>query len=77
MNVIAAPDFIATHYFRDNIFEDCELDSFTYVPFPPSAWANPTDCGNFPCSAPLNVLFRFNNNYYRGSTDGTSLGPDF
>lgn len=33
---------------------------------PPKGWANVKDCGNFPCTAPLNTLFSFKRNKFRG-----------
>jgi hypothetical protein len=41
-------------------------DAFGYFYDPPRGWANPTDCGNFPCTAPWNVLLWFQASKFRG-----------
>lgn len=33
---------------------------------PDPGWANLDDCGDFPCTAPLNVLFNFRNTTWSG-----------
>jgi len=68
---------MAPHFFNDNVFEDCDLEAFTYVPNPNPGWANPKDCGNFPCTAPHNVFFRFHNTYFTGTTEGFWFTRDF
>jgi len=33
---------------------------------PKDAWANMADCGEFPCTAPLNALLKFENTVFEG-----------
>jgi hypothetical protein len=44
---------------------------------PPPAWANIDDCGQFPCTAPNNVLIQFQKTQYSGSITPTRLEPNF
>jgi hypothetical protein len=56
-----APDFVQPHYFYDTVFEDCDQAAMVYFPSPNKGWANIADCGNFPCTAPHNLLWQFYN----------------
>ena len=38
---------------------------------PPLAWANLDDCGNFPCTAPLNVELFFKRSSFGGTVQPT------
>jgi len=53
--------------FYDTKFVDVEADALAYLMSPPSKWANIKDCGAFPCTAPLNVLFTFEDTTFSGS----------
>lgn len=44
---------------------------------PPSSWANIDDCGDFPCTAPLNILIHFDLNTYAGSIRPQYTERDF
>jgi len=37
-----------------------------YMMQPIDAWATMADCGEFPCTAPLNALFDFKNSVFEG-----------
>jgi hypothetical protein len=39
-----------------------------YLYDPPEKWATEDDCGDFPCTAPSNVLIDFKSTTYEGST---------
>jgi len=66
------------HIFKQNEFIDCDLSEFTYIAAPDGGWANIADCGNFPCTAPLNVLWQFYDNRLTNSNDnGHNLAGDF
>jgi hypothetical protein len=53
--------------FYDSLFVDVDADAMAYIMEPPAKWANIKDCGAFPCTAPLNVLFTFENTKFEGS----------
>ena len=53
--------------FYDTKFIDLDGDSFAYLMDPPQGWANIKDCGNFPCTAPSNVLIDFRDTEFEGS----------
>jgi hypothetical protein len=45
--------------FVDTVFNNVDQDALAYLYSPPWAWANPDDCGIFPCTAPNNELIQF------------------
>jgi hypothetical protein len=53
--------------FYDSKFIDVEGDAIAYVDDPNPSWANIKDCGEFPCTAPNNVLFQFFDTEFEGS----------
>lgn len=44
---------------------------------PPSGWATLDDCGEFPCTAPKNVLIRFEQTTYTGHYTPINYARDF
>lgn len=42
--------------FYDTEFENVESDAIAFIMDPKPGWANIADCGNYPCTAPKNVL---------------------
>ena len=53
-----------------------EKDALVWIEDPPQGWANPTDCGNFPCTAPENVILKFTGTEYDNSGLPTTLTPE-
>jgi len=45
--------------FYDTTFEDVEHNALANFIDPLEGWVNIADCGNFPCSAPKNIIFKF------------------
>jgi len=65
----ALPDHQQIQYFSNNKFVNVDQANFAYIAKPPGGWAGISDCGNFPCTAPLNVLWEFSGNTFeQGST---------
>jgi hypothetical protein len=64
---------------KDNKFIDVDEESFGFFYDPPEAWANVKDCGDFPCSAPWNVLMLMQNTRFSGTRPlfAPSGGRDF
>jgi len=54
-----ASDYIPTMEFFDSTFTSVQEGAFAYVNDPIPGWANLKDCGDFPCTAPANVLLQF------------------
>jgi len=51
-------------------------DAMAYIMAPNPKWANLKDCGAFPCTGPLNILFSFlDTKYNKGSV--MNHGKDF
>ena len=57
-------DYIPMHEFYDTKFINVERDALGYIYDPSAGWATINDCGEFPCSAPQNVLFSFKKNTF-------------
>jgi len=62
----AASDHIPVTKFEDNEFKNIDPESFGYFFDPKPKWANVKDCGNFPCTAPWNVLLTFKGTKWTG-----------
>lgn len=53
--------------FYDSEFINVENDAMAYIMDPSPGWANIADCGNYPCTAPKNILFDFEDTTFRGT----------
>jgi len=42
--------------FTNTRFENVHEDTIAFIMSPPWGWANLDDCGDWPCTAPSNVL---------------------
>lgn len=62
----SASDLIPMHEFYHSTFTNVDLDAIAYFFEPPQKWAIIKDCGEFPCTGPLNTLFSFKNNTFIG-----------
>lgn len=62
------PDYIPEIVAHDTKFINVDQDAIAYIRDPEEGWANVKDCGNFPCTAPQNVLFKFWNTTWEGTT---------
>lgn len=49
----------------------------TYFYDPPKKWAIIKDCGNFPCTAPKNVLYTFEKSLYSGASKPLKTPSNF
>jgi len=70
-------DKIPPHFFTDCVFEDVTDAGFAFLEKPNPDWANPTDCGDFPCTGPNQMVFDFTGNTYTGSVTPTTAFADF
>jgi len=46
-------------YLKDIVFDDVHDDAVTYIMDPKPGWANIDDCGEFPCTAPQNLVSKW------------------
>lgn len=72
-----ASDYIPLHKFKNTKIRDVAANSFIHIEDPPQGWANPTDCGAFPCTAPDNVVLVFENTQYSGTNRPAKSSTDF
>jgi hypothetical protein len=54
-----ASDYIPPHLFYNTKFNNVMPGAMAYIKSPNPGWANLKDCVEFPCTAPLNILFDF------------------
>lgn len=52
-------DYIPMLQFSETKFTNIDKDALVAFKTPPKAWAVIDDCGEFPCTGPLNVLYSF------------------
>ena len=61
-------DKIPPHFFNNCVLEDVDDNGFAFLIKPNPGWANVKDCGNFPCTAPNNLIFSFAGTTWKGTT---------
>ena len=59
-------DYYPQQIFDSAEFENVHEDGLGFLMDPNIKWANSDDCGNFPCTAPLNVEMLFTNTNVKG-----------
>lgn len=64
-------DLIPMHWFYDVKFTNVKYDALINIFDPPAGWANIDDCGEWPCTAPSNVVYTFYDSLWQ-VTDGTT-----
>jgi hypothetical protein len=52
----SASDYIPVHKFINTKFTNVSENAVAYINDPNPGWANPTDCVEWPCTAPENVV---------------------
>jgi hypothetical protein len=60
----------------DSKFVDVREQAMAYIMHPDPGWANINDCGDFPCTAPLNAIIDFSGSTFEG-TKPTWQAKDF
>jgi hypothetical protein len=70
------PDYTPMLEISNSKFIDVEEDAMASFLTPPEGWAIIKDCGEFPCTAPLNVLFNLKNSVFQG-TQPSFAAADF
>lgn len=73
----SAADYIPRHRFINTVFNNVEEAAVIYLADPPMSWANPTDCIEWPCTAPENVVLSFEGTQYKGSRTPLSTKQNF
>ena len=46
----SSSDYIPINTFKFTKFRNVQENAFAFIDDPPQGWANPTDCGDFPCT---------------------------
>jgi len=71
-----ASDMSPIHFFTNAKFTNVKYDAMIYVFDPPQGWAVIDDCGEWPCTAPSNMVWTFKDSVFE-VTDGTTPLPTF
>jgi hypothetical protein len=58
-------------------FTNVAQDALAYLMSPLAKWAATDDCGQFPCTAPNNVLIQFEKTLFAGGITPSRIEPDF
>ena len=59
-------DYIPVNKFKNTKFRDVQDQAVVFIDDPNPGWANPTDCGEWPCTAPNNIVLKFENTQFTG-----------
>ena len=70
-------DYVPTARLTNPKFENVDWDAFAFLFTPPNEWSVVDDCGEFPCTGPLNVLLRFEKSIFTGSVLPIKTNPNF
>ena len=68
-----AADYTPVHTFTDIKFVNVTTENLVWIEKPNPAWAavdpttDPKNCGNWPCTAPENIVLKFESTTYEGS----------
>lgn len=63
------------HIYSNIVLDNIAADSLLYIMDPPQGWANLTDCIDFPCTAPQNVILQFRDGITIKGTSPSNLLP--
>lgn len=75
-----AADYIPLHKFTNIKFQNVASDAMAWIEKPNPAWAadendphsSPDNCGNWPCTAPENVVLKFEGTTYASGSTGAA-----
>lgn len=70
-------DYHPEYQFQDTKFVNVSSKSLAYMYTPPEEWAIITDCGDFPCTGPLNALFSFKDTVFEGDVQPSFAQAEF
>jgi hypothetical protein len=59
-------DYLPQTKFFNTRFENVAQDTLAYLFTPPNAWSVVDDCGQFPCTGPLNTPLTFEKSTFAG-----------
>ena len=65
------------HKFKNSKFTNVNENAVAYINDPNPGWANPTDCIEWPCTAPENVVLQFENTQFLGTTRPVKTAQNF
>lgn len=71
------PDYFPAQEFEDVTFTNVEDGALIQFFEPPSKWANIADCGDFPCTGPLNTFYKIEGAKFEGDVLPLISLPEF
>ena len=70
-------DYVPMHKFVNSKFTNVAEQALIYINDPNPGWANPTDCIEWPCTAPENIVLQFEGTRFGGSLTPIKVTPTF
>ena len=71
------PDYFPAQEFDGVTFTDVEDGALIDFFEPPTKWANIADCGDFPCTGPLNTMYKIDGAVFAGTKKPLISLPSF
>lgn len=72
-----AADYTPTVRLTNSKLHNVNFDAFAYLFTPPNEWSVVDDCGEFPCTGPLNALIKFEGATFTGTVLPANTAPNF
>jgi len=70
-------DYVPKQYFEGVVFENVADEAVAYLAPPNPKWINVTDCGNFNCTGPKNMLYIIKRASYKGTVQPAITEQNF
>jgi len=74
---VTMPDYFPAQEFDDVTFTNVEDGALIQFFEPPTKWANIADCGDFPCTGPLNTMYMIKDAKFEGDIKPLISLPSF
>ena len=71
-----AADYVPMHQFSQTTFDNVVDDALVWIERPPAGWATIDDCGEWPCTAPENIVLVFKETRFENQKI-SQAEPDF
>lgn len=72
-----ASDYIPIHKFKNSKFTNVHENALAWIQDPNPGWANPSDCIEWPCTAPENVVLKYEGASFHGTIRPIKTASNF
>ena len=70
-------DYVPIHKFHNSKFTNVHENALAYIKDPNPGWANPSDCTDWPCTAPNNIVIKYEGAIFTGNPRPLETAPNF